>query len=104
MQRELPPGHPVDTFLRENDALRNRIRRIREAITRLREASADVPLAEVLAALQEAYDDLTSIELHFLRKEGLLFPHLERYGISGPSTVMWGIDDQIRGRLADIGK
>jgi DUF438 domain-containing protein len=103
MQLDLPPGHPVDTFLRENKALRDRMRQMREAIARLRDQPDEVPLEEILVVLREAHQDLATIELHFLRKEGLLFPHLESFGISGPITVMWGIDDQIRGRLASIG-
>ena len=31
-----------------------------------------------------------------MRKENLLFPFLEKYGFSGPSSVMWGIHDDIR--------
>jgi DUF438 domain-containing protein len=104
MQPDIPPGHPVDTFLRENEALRERIQRMREAIDELRESSAGEKFDRIVATLREAHQDLTNIEVHFLRKEGLLFPCLERHGILGPSTVMWGIDDQIRDRMVRIGR
>jgi DUF438 domain-containing protein len=103
MQLELPPGHPVDTFLRENEALRHRVQNLRAAIAKLGDSASGVRWEEILASMREAYRDLAKIELHFQRKEGLWFPCLERYGITGPSTVMWGVDDQIRGRLASIG-
>ena len=35
-------------------------------------------------------------ERHYVRKENVLFPYLERHGFSGPSTVMWAIHDDIR--------
>jgi DUF438 domain-containing protein len=35
-------------------------------------------------------------EKHYLRKENMLFPYLEKHGFSGPSTVMWAIHDDIR--------
>jgi DUF438 domain-containing protein len=39
------------------------------------------------------------VEKHYARKENLLFPCLERYGVTGPSTVMWGKDDEVREML-----
>jgi DUF438 domain-containing protein len=45
------------------------------------------------------FEQLSSFPCHYLRKENLLFPILERYGFTGPSQVMWGIHDQIRDRL-----
>jgi len=35
-------------------------------------------------------------ERHYLRKENVLFPFLEKHGFTGPSTVMWAIHDDIR--------
>ncbi len=104
MTPDLPLGHPVDTFLRENEALRERIQRMREAIAELRESPTGAAFDRIVETLREAHQDLANIEVHFLRKEGLLFPCLERHGIVGPSTVMWGIDDKIRERLVRIGQ
>src|SRR3954471_3135497 len=84
------PGHPVDTFRRENEALRGVLVRLREAATPL--------------ALRQAYNDLNDIEKHYQRKEHLLFSILERHGIAGPSTAMWGKDDEIRAMLKDLGR
>jgi DUF438 domain-containing protein len=36
------------------------------------------------------------IDKHYSRKENLLFPYLEKYGITAPPKVMWGVDDEIR--------
>lgn len=84
------PGHPADTFRRENDALRGVLARLREATSPL--------------ALREAYNDLNDIEKHYQRKEHLLFSCLERHGIAGPSKVMWAKDDEVRGLLKDLGR
>jgi len=43
------------------------------------------------------------VEKHYQRKEHLLFSCLERHGITGPSTVMWGKDDEARGLLKELG-
>ena len=39
---------------------------------------------------------LRAHEKHYVRKENVLFPYLEKHGFSGPSTVMWAIHDDVR--------
>lgn len=48
------------------------------------------------------HNALRSVEQHYSKKENIIFPYLERYGISGPPSVMWGIHDEIRASLKDI--
>ena len=36
------------------------------------------------------------VDKHYQRKEHALFSLLERYGITGPSKVMWAKDDEVR--------
>jgi len=47
---------------------------------------------------------LLAIDLHYSRKENLLFPYLEQHGITAPPKVMWGVDDEIRALLKDSAK
>ena len=44
-----------------------------------------------------ALKSLSKIDNHYSRKENLLFPYLEKAGITAPPKVMWGVDDEIRG-------
>ncbi|MDD4089715.1 MAG: DUF438 domain-containing protein, partial [Tissierellia bacterium] len=39
------------------------------------------------------------IDIHYSKKENLLFPYMEKYGITAPPKVMWGVDDEIRDDL-----
>ena len=98
---EVPKGHPVDTFRRENE-------RIRELVAAYREAVAPVASGasgeRVAAAWQEAHRELARIQVHYLRKEYLVFPFLEKAGIAGPPKVMWGVHDEIRERLNAAGE
>lgn len=50
-----------------------------------------------LVRMQQALKDLQLIDRHYLRKENLIFPLMDQYGITAPPKVMWGVDDQIRG-------
>ena len=100
--RAVAPGHPVDTFLRENEALRATLLRFRRALMKILEAEEQVP-ETALFELRQAYNELTDIDKHYQRKEHALFSKLEIHGIAGPSKVMWGKDDQVREMLKDFG-
>ncbi len=88
----LPAGHPVHTFMLENRAAEGIVRQI-QAIHDI------VKDSELLSTLLE---QLSSINLHYLRKENQLFPILEAHGISGPSKVMWALHDDIRMMMKDV--
>jgi DUF438 domain-containing protein len=64
-------------------------------------AGAD-PAAAVLRARQ-LLNELMDVDKHYQRKEHLLFSCLERHGISGPTQVMWGKDDEVRQALKELG-
>ena len=99
----LPPGHPVDTFRRENEALRESLARLQQAMNRVLETADDGDAAAPLLEWRQAVNDLQDVDKHYQRKEHLLFTCLERHGIGGPSKVMWAKDDQIRQLLKDVG-
>jgi len=100
----LEPGHPIDTFRRENQALRGVLARIKQALGAARAAADEAAAAQPLLELRQAFNDLMDIDKHYQRKEHLLFSCLERHGITGPSKVMWGKDDEIRDLLKEVGR
>ena len=40
--------------------------------------------------LDEALKELYQVDIHYAKKENLLFPYLEKYGVTAPPQVMWG--------------
>ena len=98
----LPPGHPVDTMRRENEALRECMARLQTAMNRVLETADEGDVSGPLLEWRQALNDLHDVDKHYQRKEHLLFTCLERHGITGPSKVMWGKDDEIRDLLKDL--
>ncbi|MDH7486394.1 MAG: DUF438 domain-containing protein [Anaerolineae bacterium] len=86
------PGHPVYTFLAENGAAGRVLDALQEALQALKAA----PDAQRLAQARQRLQEMRQYEKHYLRKENILFPYLEKHGFSGPSAVMWAIHDDIR--------
>ena len=87
------PGHPVHTLFAQNAALRALIAQLRDLMKKEDGAS--------LEALRQGTARLQGIDSHYKIKENLLFPYLEKAGVTGPPQVMWGVDDEIRAQLKD---
>lgn len=89
---ETLPGHPIHTFILEN---RRFLELVGEVRKRLEGARAGGEAKELL----ELWDKLSTVDIHYRRKENQLFPILERHGFTGPSQVMWAIHDDIRRQI-----
>lgn len=98
---ESVPGHPIHTFRLENAALEKVIGDLQEVLDQL-ESSGGAKNQELLSRWQELHTKLGEVEKHYSRKENILFPFLERNGITGPPGVMWSIHDDIRAGLKKI--
>lgn len=94
--QEVPPGHPVDTFRRENEALRQPIDDMKAAIGEARGEPEGDRRQEVVHRMRRALNGLMDVDKHYLRKENLLFSRLEHHGVVGPSKVMWAKHDEAR--------
>ncbi len=80
-------GHPLYTFSLENKEIANIVKECKEK-----------PDHDLVEKLQD-------IAIHYAKKGDLLYPHLKvKYGISGPSDVMWTVDDEIRDEIKQLSK
>ena len=123
------PGHPLSTFTKENQALGKYLETTKERWESLveslsgkagrkdkaektegaegvkgAEGAKETPDWEaLLAAFSEELTKLRSFTVHYAKKGDLLYPLLKvKYDISGPSQVMWTVDDEIRDTLGEL--
>lgn len=95
---ENEPGHPIHTFKLENRELENLIEfRLQPHLELFAKDDSETHIFKLL----EDINLLLDIDKHYVRKEHLIFPYLEKYGIYGPSTNMWRIDDYIRDAIKE---
>lgn len=99
---ETTPGHPVDTFLREIEAIDAAAARIRQQFDRIENTTPGVELEAARIGLLVMVNELMDVDKHYQRKENLLFPFLEQHGITGPPKVMWAKDDEARDLLKKL--
>lgn len=84
---EAVQGHPLYTLTMENNAL-----------SALLEQYKDSHDDAIIPAIRE-------LSIHYAKKGDLLYPLLKvRYGVSGPSDVLWTVDDEIRDELGALTK
>ena len=82
---ETTPGHPVHTYMSEN-------KEVQRLVNRLKENPDD----------DSTIEELKKIVIHYTRLQNQLFPLLEKAGITGPSTVMWAKQDEIREMINNL--
>lgn len=93
--KPIADGHPVDVFRKENDEIRKVCNSIFALISDT-EYSKDEVISDKIIKLRGLFNNLYDVDKHYQRKEYLLFPYLEKQGITGPPKVMWGKHDEIR--------
>ena len=126
------PGHPLSTFIKENQELGKYLESTKERWESLVEslsgkaggknkaekaekskgaqgaegvedAQGEPDWEALLAAFSEELAKLRSFTVHYAKKGDLLYPLLKvKYDISGPSQVMWTVDDEIRDTLGEL--
>jgi len=128
------PGHPLSTFTKENQALGQYLESTKarweslveslsgkaggknkaEKAERIQGAQGAEGVEDaqgapdweaLLAAFSEELTKLRSFTVHYAKKGDLLYPLLKvKYDISGPSQVMWTVDDEIRDTLGELNR
>ena len=125
------PGHPLSTFTKENEALGQYLENTKARWESLVEslsgkaggknkaekaegvkgaqgaegAQGEPDWEALLAIFSEELAKLRSFIVHYAKKGDLLYPLLKvKYDISGPSQVMWTVDDEIRDTLGELNR
>ncbi len=91
-----PAGHPVHTFKEENRALEREITALEKLYQQVEKLDSEDKIKDVYIEIQHHFNALADVEKHYQRKENLLFPFLEKHGVTGPPQVMWGKHDEAR--------
>ena len=93
--KTIPAGHPIDTFQKENIALKSETEKAYSLIETAKDLKND-KLPGFVIQMRTIFNALSDIDKHYKRKEYLLFPYMEKHLITGPPTVMWGKHDELR--------
>lgn len=93
--KDYPDGHPVDVLVNENKELKKVASETEKVISEI-DKGGDPVDEKLILRLRQIFNSLYDADKHYRRKEYLIFPYLEKQGITGPPKVMWGKHDEIR--------
>lgn len=86
---DLNEGHPIDTYLKEVEAIRSVLGEIEDMKNE----------KFIKNRWLEIYDKLSEIKTHFARKQNQLYPAFERKGFDKPTKIMWSLDDDVESKI-----
>jgi len=92
----LPSGHPISILMEEHKILLNRVERLEIIEKMIDEACDSVYVGDALTELQSIIKEFQDAEKHYQREENVLFPTMEKHGITEPPAIMWMEHNQIR--------
>lgn len=92
----IPSGHPINILMEEHKVLLQRAERLGILANMIEQACDVVYVGDELTELQKTAEDFQDAEKHYLREENILFPMMEKHGITEPPAIMWMEHNQIR--------
>ena len=95
VSKKIPTGHPVDVLIQENRAIKSVTDEASTLLSSL-DNTEENNLKDLILNLTGLFNQMIDVDKHYQRKEYLLFPYLEKIGVTGPPKVMWGKHDEIR--------
>ena len=87
------PGHPLNVLTLENEGTAEQI----AVINKLFDEGAD------RSVITDELNKLRDVSIHYAKKGDIIYTILKsRYDVTGPSDVMWTVDDEIRDELRHV--
>ncbi|MEM1566621.1 MAG: DUF438 domain-containing protein [Candidatus Bathyarchaeia archaeon] len=93
---EAAPTSPLGILLEEHSMLQQITQKLGLLAEKVQGAENIGALKEELAQLRHVVEELLDAEKHYLREENVLFPVLEKHGITEPPAIMWMEHNQLR--------
>lgn len=87
------PGHPINTLMEEHRMLLDFAEQL---------VSLSPGISGAAGQLKGVVDHIRASASHYTREENVLFPYLERHGITEPPAIMWSEHDQIRAKEKEL--
>jgi len=91
-----PAGHPIHILMEEHKMLLNFAKELEDNANQMKGVKDFGSAGEMMKRLSRIAKHLKESESHYLREENVLFPYLEKRGITQPPAIMWMEHDKIR--------
>ena len=93
---QAPPGHPVHILMEEHKLMLKFADELNSVAKKAKKAKNFDSIRGVMEYLEHIAKHFKESESHYVREENVLFPYLEKHGVTEPPAVMWMEHDKIR--------
>lgn len=93
---ELDADHPIYVLMEEHNVILKYIEELKSIIQSVAGAASFDDVANEMHRLGYITEHLMEVEKHNVREENVLFPYLEKHGISEPPAVMWTEHNELK--------
>lgn len=89
IQMEISPENPVNVLMEEHKILLRFLEEMDAIVKNIQQADDPKIINDAMPQLKHIAEDFLDTEKHYLREENVLFPILEKHGVTEPPAVMW---------------
>ncbi len=107
LEKQMPnlkPSQPIAILMEEHKIMLQMVEKLIELANKILKVSDMRYVSEEIHQVEHAAEDFTDAEKHYAREENVLFPVVEKHGISEPPAMMWMEHDQIREQKKQLHK
>lgn len=98
----VPAEHPLNILLEEHKIMLQLLQKLSTTADIIGQACDLVYVGDDLVQMRKIVEELSDAEKHYVREENVLFPALEKHGITEPPAIMWMEHDKIREKKKQI--
>lgn len=89
-------SQPIAILMEEHKIMLQMAEKLTSLATKILKVSDIHYITEEIHQVEHVNEDFADAEKHYVREENVLFPILEKHGITEPPAIMWMEHDQIR--------
>jgi len=92
----VPVGHPVNILMEEHRMVLEFVEKLNKVATKAATKKDFNKIEEEMKVIKDIAHHFQEAVKHYLREENILFPYIEKHGLTEPPAQMWIDHDKIR--------
>ena len=103
-EMNLKPGHPIYTLMEEHKMILDFIEKLKEVVKKIEAAKSFDRISKELEMLEHIAEHLVEADKHHQREEEVLFPMLEKFGVTEPPEIMKEEHEELKPKKKELYK
>jgi len=99
---DVTPENPINILMEEHKILLQLLEKLNTIVNRVQQAEDIRHVHEEISQTKHIAEDFLDAEKHYLREENVLFPVLEKHGVTEPPAIMWTEHNQLRDKKKQL--